>query len=241
MGSARAAVVTLLAVVACALVLPATAAADYPNGQIPREALSEIWIAGSNIAFLRSGPPAASWNTMNFCATRDGVRLSPGPSSSTPAATAYRDLATQVRFKAIFGRNAATPGFSNHGAGRAVDLGDTSTMRPWTDAHGGAFGWQKRTSDAPWEPWHLAVAGVGATWSAPDPGPSWEYPALQHGSRGICISSYVKRLQHAIGVPQTGTIGRHTTAAIIRFKHAHGLKPDDRVSPKLWRLIGGAR
>lgn len=79
---------------------------------------------------------------------------------------AYRDLAGQVKSKAIFGVFAATPGTSNHGWGRALDLGsgievDGSPESLWMLANAPAYGWTHPAWASDWnpangqhEPWH---------------------------------------------------------------------------------------
>jgi hypothetical protein len=132
------------------LLTGATAQADFPNGQWPSSALDNI-AGGLNhagkpqTAFLAKGAVSADFNTFNLCATADGVPLSPGPSSYSPAATAYRPRWIQVILRNQLGGNAAIPGHSNHGNAKAVDF-RTLQMRAYIDKHGARFGISKRTS-----------------------------------------------------------------------------------------------
>src|SRR5262245_40736911 len=83
-----------------------------------------------------------------FCLAR-GVDIYPlGPNSAS------RTYAQQVEMKQIYGKNAATPGHSNHGLGLAVDVA-THEMRSAIDKWGARFGWSKKWSDAQWEWWHI--------------------------------------------------------------------------------------
>lgn len=79
---------------------------------------------------------------------------------------AYRDLATQQALKITKGAWAATPGTSNHGWGRAMDLGsgvnvDGSPEFKWMVANAPAYGWTHPAWASDWnpangqhEPWH---------------------------------------------------------------------------------------
>jgi len=87
---------------------------------------------------------------------RLNVEIRPaGPVSS------YRTFAGQEHFWRLYrsgrGNLAARPGTSNHGWGLAVDLGDggRGSMRRAVDQVGEKYGWAKKWSDAPGEPWHL--------------------------------------------------------------------------------------
>jgi hypothetical protein len=62
--------------------------------------------------------------------------------------------------------NAAVPGTSNHGLGLAVDV--PQSTRTIIDQIGEPFGWAKKWSDAPQEPWHIkyrtgSFAGAAAS------------------------------------------------------------------------------
>lgn len=117
---------------------------SYPNGQIPASALAPI--PGSNAGLLKMA--AFAYRAMN-AATPVSLALYDGQVGRT-----YRSYARQLLAKRVYGPNAATPGYSNHGLGLAVDL-QTSSQRAAIDAVGRRFGWAKDWSDASWEWWHL--------------------------------------------------------------------------------------
>jgi hypothetical protein len=123
------------------------------NGQLPPSQLTPI-------------PPgrlennaARAWNAGP---ARAGLKLL-GPHSG------YRNLQTQQRYWAKYqtgqGPQAAPPGTSNHGWGRAVDLAEP-WMRTWIDKHGQRYGWQK--TEAPNEWWHINYTGQ---YTPPKPSP----------------------------------------------------------------------
>lgn len=134
------------------------------NGQLPPEELAPI-AQGQ----LRKDA-AAAWNAMNVEARASGLQIIPTGSMSS-----YRTLEQQKilygRYKAG-GNLAAVPGTSNHGWGIAVDVA-TFDMRRMVDRIGSRWGWDKHTSDAPSEWWHIRWNG---TWSGPDPGPYGQQP-----------------------------------------------------------------
>lgn len=125
----------------------------YANGRYPASALAAIpggWLAK---------PYAARWNVMCFLARAiDGSCPMPnGPLSS------YRNLAGQVYLRNLWcsrGQcgNAAVPGTSNHGDGRAVDNGNLQQAYQY----GGTCG-IREPSDAPWEDWHALIRLEGVT------------------------------------------------------------------------------
>lgn len=53
----------------------------------------------------------------------------------------YRTYQAQVRTKKKRGKMAATPGYSNHGFGLAVDLGGTTKELRWIQQNGPGYGW----------------------------------------------------------------------------------------------------
>jgi lysozyme len=219
------------------LVTIPAAASGYQNGHFPRSALAPVQSGQTAPAYLLKGSVAASWNTMNLCATAQGVQLLPGPSSYTPAATAYRSYAVQVILRRQLGRNAAIPGTSNHGLALAIDL-RTLAMRRWIDAHGAQFGWSKITSDASWEWWHLRANSTAQSFKRPDPGGSYRFPNLRKGSGGKCQAPAVREVQKRLGLQQDGDYGTATRRAVRRFQRAHhGLKDDGRVDSKTWLAL----
>lgn len=101
-------------------------------------------------------PDAASaWEAMRQASLRElGIELYPlGPDS------AYRSYAKQVESWRIFragGPEAAPPGTSAHGLGKAVDLA-TPEMRRAVDLLGRRFGWAKIEAPTEWN--HVNYVG----------------------------------------------------------------------------------
>jgi hypothetical protein len=90
---------------------------------------------------------ARAWNAGP---ARAGVKLL-GPISG------YRNFAGQVQMRNMWcarGQcgNAAVPGTSNHGTGRAADLA-SPWMRTWIDKNGRKYGWWKSEAWNEW--WHV--------------------------------------------------------------------------------------
>jgi lysozyme len=238
-----------IAVVIVLLFAGAQSAHGYSNGHLPSSALAPIYDPDAGqTAYLEAGKVAAAWNTMNLCAAADARPLSPGASSYHPAATAYRSYAIQVILRQQLGSNAAIPGHSNHGWGHAVDVRSTD-QRAWTDAHGHHFGWEKKTSDASWEWWHLAAYPPTVDrWSRPDPGTSFRYPHLERGSGGACQSDAVKEVQRRVDVAQDGDFGKATSKGVRAFmadhrvakylkKHHLHRDPAGQVSSSTWLAL----
>ncbi|MCL2470395.1 MAG: D-alanyl-D-alanine carboxypeptidase family protein [Propionibacteriaceae bacterium] len=89
-----------------------------------------------------------------------------------PIDLSYRTYDEQVQMKAIYGAGAATPGYSNHGWGIAVDLPDYRETEQgkqwnygepkyeWMKANGPKYGWSNPAwavegGSGPHEPWHF--------------------------------------------------------------------------------------
>jgi hypothetical protein len=125
----------------------------YPNGQIPRSALCPLWGASGHV--LRADA-AAAFNALSRAYAAAWGR----PVCVTDS---YRSYEMQVELKARKPILAATPGTSNHGWGRAVDLCDgvnefgTPTY-VWMTQNAARFGWYhpswaEPTGSKP-EAWH---------------------------------------------------------------------------------------
>ena len=72
----------------------------------------------------------------------------------------YRPYDVQVRLakqKGLYSRGglAATPGTSNHGWGKAVDVNTSAAGTAWLRAHAAAYGFHT----IPREPWHWEFRG----------------------------------------------------------------------------------
>lgn len=130
----------------------------YPNGAIPPSALCPLWGAAGQ--YLRP-TAAAAFSSMSKAYARDTSR----PLCVTDS---YRTFTEQVALKAEKGKWAATPGTSEHGYGKAVDLcGGVESFGTaahlWMKANAPLYGWfhpdwAEPTGSLP-EPWHWEFAG----------------------------------------------------------------------------------
>lgn len=118
------------------------------NGYIPARFLKRL--PGRNAGLLKGY--AYSYWRLHYRSLREG-----GPPMTIidgAVGRTYRSIMRQLLAKRVYGSNAATPGTSNHGLARAVDLMNRA-QRAASDRWGAAYGWLKRWSDAAWEWWHL--------------------------------------------------------------------------------------
>jgi D-alanyl-D-alanine carboxypeptidase len=132
--------------------------APYPNGAIPPSALCPLWGAAGE--YLRP-TAAAAFSAMSKTYARDTGK----PLCVTDS---YRTYAEQVVLKAEKGKWAATPGTSEHGYGKAVDLcggieNFGTAAHLWMKANAPLFGWfhpdwAEPNGPLP-EPWHWEFAG----------------------------------------------------------------------------------
>lgn len=130
----------------------------FPNGQIPPSHLCPM--IGSNDEFLVPDA-AAAFNAMSKAYAEETGSL-------LCVTDGYRSYAEQVAVKASRGPWAATPGTSEHGLGRAVDLcgGVQDYSAPahlWLKQNAALFGWfhpswAEQGGTLP-EPWHWEYAG----------------------------------------------------------------------------------
>ena len=207
------------------------------NGRLTGKQLAPIHHPSLELS-LASNEASASWNTMRLYLIqkygRRGDIMAEGPLG------AYRNLDGQVKCKALFGRNAATPGRSNHGWGHAVDVA-THDMADLIDRHGAAFGWHHW--DAKWEWWHREYDGG---FTRPDPGPDEKNPVLRKGSGGPGQSTSVKRLQRMLNrragaaLDEDGDFGDNTRKALVAFQRAAGLTANGICDPDLWAALAEA-
>lgn len=130
----------------------------WPNGQIPPSALCPL--VGSDDEFLVPDA-AAAFNAMSKAYAEE-------TGSFLCVTDGYRSYAEQVAIKAIRGHWAATPGTSQHGLGKAVDLcgGVNDYSHPahlWMKRNAPLFGWFHPSWAAQGgtlpEPWHWEFAG----------------------------------------------------------------------------------
>ncbi|HVT75889.1 MAG TPA: M15 family metallopeptidase [Acidimicrobiales bacterium] len=124
--------------------------AKYGNGRVPLAALEPVGIGSHRLW----APAATSFQEMIAAADAAGVKI--GITDS------YRSYDQQVALagrKGLYknGGLAATPGTSNHGWGRSVDLDLSPTAQAWMRRHGAEFGF---VEDVPREPWHWTFQGA---------------------------------------------------------------------------------
>jgi hypothetical protein len=118
--------------------------AAYGNGRIPASALSPI---GGSSNHRLWAPAARAYEQMTGAAARAGVTI--GITDS------YRTYASQVELAERKGLHsqgglAATPGRSDHGWGKSVDLRLDSEAQAWMRAHGAEYGFTENVSREPW-------------------------------------------------------------------------------------------
>lgn len=176
---------------------------------------------------------ARAWNAMCERARELGlpVPMPDGPLSS------YRTFVQQVQLRVMWCArgncdNAAKPGTSRHGWGIAVDVAEDAVHHAATiDKIGEPYGWSKKWSDAPWEPWHN-------TW---DEGHvrvlHWWTPFYKRGSYGPNVMLLTGRLQHL------GYLHRRywryqlpVVGAVRAFQRDHGL-PLGATNRETWYAI----
>lgn len=129
----------------------------HKNGQIALSLLESIGPSVYGLGTQYAHPAAAAaWRRLLAAAKEDGVTLTVGEG--------YRDLARQRKLYGDWlagrGNVAAFPGTSNHGWGRAIDVGGyTPEEMAWLKVNGPKFGWSWVTGRASGEPWHWEYVG----------------------------------------------------------------------------------
>jgi hypothetical protein len=193
--------------------------------------------ADSELAAIPGGrlatPYALRWNLMVAACRRAGV----APPMPNGPASSYRTLAQQVQLRASWcaaGQcgNAAIPGTSNHGIGRAVDTNQKATAIRYGKPYG-----VRDPSDAPWESWHTLVH-LDPVEVPPPP----REPTLR---KGIINRAAVTRLQKllvadGIKAPVNGRYDLATRRAVRRFQKAHNLPVDGVAGTSTWAAINEA-
>lgn len=109
----------------------------------------------------------------------------------------------------------ASPGYSNHGNGVAVDI-HPGPIQAWLKNNAARFGW---VNDVPSEPWH---------WSYLNPGRD------QYRGEGL---PNVKAMQAKLGIEQDGKPGPGFVAAVKKFQKANGLTVDGKAGPSTAKAI----
>jgi len=207
------------------------------NGRLTTRQLAPIHHPTLKLS-LAAAEAAAAWNTLRlFLLQRYG---SSGDIYPEGPLGAYRSYAGQVQCKKQFGANAAVPGTSNHGLGRAVDVADHH-MADLVDRHGGAFGWHHW--DAKWEWWHREYDGG---FTRPDPGTDPRNPVLRKGSGGPGQAPLVQGLQRKLnalghfGLAVDGDFGGDTDKAVRAFQRSQRLRANGVVDAGTWNALGTA-
>jgi hypothetical protein len=170
-----------------------------------------------------------SLSAMVLAAKAAGITINP--------AECYRTYAGQVYWRNFWcsvGKcgNAAVPGTSNHGWGKAGDLHDSSGSMPttgatykWLKANAGRFGWNWPIATN--ESWHWEWVGDGGTMHGYQVRPGlFNYP-LTAGMQG----DEVRLLQQTLvakgyQVGTDGSFGASTVNAVKLFQSRNGLAAD---------------
>jgi hypothetical protein len=196
------------------------------NGSLPASVLftqgpsCRVWsqAAGSLVALM-------------VAAHRAGVNLQPEE--------CYRDFAGQVYERNLWCslghcENAAVPGTSNHGWGKAVDLRDqlgtvswTSPGYRWLVANAGRFGWNHPGGVN--EAWHWEWVGDGGQLHGYQIRPDLMSWPLREGAHGQAVSELqLALITHGVPVPSgiDGNFGASTTTAVKVFQQQHQLSVD---------------
>ena len=109
----------------------------------------------------------------------------------------------------------ASPGYSNHGNGLAVDI-HPAAIQSWLKGNASRFGW---VNDVPSEPWH---------WSYLNPG--------RDRYRGEGLPN-VKAMQKVLGIEQDGKPGPDFVKHVKKFQKANGLDVDGKAGPSTAKAI----
>ncbi|WP_298176885.1 peptidoglycan-binding protein, partial [Saccharomonospora sp.] len=113
----------------------------------------------------------------------------------------------------------ASPGYSNHGNGLAVDI-HPGPIQTWLKANAGRFGW---VNDVPSEPWHFSYLNPGRD---------------QFRSEGL---PNVAGMQKKLGIEADGKPGKGFVAAVKAFQKANGLDVDGKAGPATVKAILGGK
>lgn len=195
------------------------------NGRLKASELSPI--PGGRLA----RPYAVRWNLMCADCRRAGV---PVPMPNGPYSS-YRSLAGQRLMRAQWcsrGKcgNAAVPGTSNHGWGKAVDTNQKARAIKYGRKYG-----VRDPSDAPWEPWHTLIHL--------DPLPKRKVNLHATLRKGVVNRPSVRHLQETLrklgskGFEVNGKYDLATRRAVRRWQAKHGMKVDGVVSQHMWARL----
>jgi hypothetical protein len=195
------------------------------NGNLPAGVLGN-YSSSCRVWNQAAGPATA----MALAARKAGIGL--------VYADCYRDYAGQVYWRTWWcnvGKcgNAAVPGTSNHGWGKAIDIHDASGGLPttgaaykWLKANAGRFGYNNPilTNEA----WHWEWVGDGGSMHGYQVRPGLFNWPLRYGTNN---NVEVKNLQTALrakgyNVVVDGNFGGGTLAAVKSFQSRNGLPTD---------------
>jgi D-alanyl-D-alanine carboxypeptidase len=125
--------------------------AMYGNGKVPTDALTSI---GNGHRMWT--PAARQYEQLSAAAARDGVTI--GITDSYRTYESQVDLAER---KGLYSQGglAATPGTSDHGWGRSLDLKLDSSALAWMRENGATYGFKE---DVPRESWHWTYYPPGS-------------------------------------------------------------------------------
>lgn len=113
-------------------------------------------------------------------------------------------------WRKVKGANAASPGYSNHGSGLAIDL-HPGPIQEVFKSKGPEWGWSWEEGRENGESWHFVFVGGN-----------------KYANRGWLDHAAV---QKAVGASVDGKIGTGTVAKIKEWQKAHGLEADGVVGP----------
>jgi LAS superfamily LD-carboxypeptidase LdcB len=126
----------------------------YKNGYIPKSFLAPIQTTNKSISgkvYLHY-EAAGAYQKMFEAAKKDGIGI-----YISGLLSAYRDYDGQVKLRRLHGSSTtATPGTSNHGWGKAIDVSgkvDNYKAQKWINLNGDRFGFY--WGDAKNEEWHF--------------------------------------------------------------------------------------
>jgi hypothetical protein len=201
----------------------------HDNGRFPDSALTAI--PGGRL----ETEAAANWIALRKKGSKElGILISP-----LGARSSYRTFDEQQHFWNLFqagkGNLAARPGTSNHGLGRAVDLGSPAAMRRVIDRFGKPFGWS--WGEVTSEIWHVTYRGGGQA----DPSrieKEDEHPTLEKGDSGRAVKRVQRWLiERGFDVADDGEFGPKTQDAVNRVYRAWGHEPPGRFGDVGWAIV----
>ena len=121
-------------------------------------------------------------------------------------------------WRKVKGANAASPGWSNHGSGLAVDI-HPGPIQEVFKSKGPAWGWSWDEGRSNGENWHFVYVGGN-----------------RYASRGWLDHAWVQKV---VGAKVDGKIGTGTVAKIKAYQKEHGLEADGIVGPGTKKVMQG--